>query len=108
MIAYCGLNCSGCDAYAATQEASQIKREDTARKWSKRYQARIQPEQINCEGCKSEGTQFFYCHVCEIRRCCISKNVDHCAACEQYICETLAAFIELAPEAGRALKDLRS
>lgn len=108
MIAYCGLNCYNCDAYIATQENIESKKIDTAQKWSKMYKAKIKPEQINCDGCKSMGTKFFHCNMCDIRECCISKNVDNCAACKDYICDTLASFIKLAPEAGRALEKIRS
>jgi len=108
MIAYCGLNCTKCDAYIATQEDNRVKREETAQKWSKMYKADIKPDQINCHGCRSDGVKFFHCNVCEIRRCCLSKNVDNCAACQDYICDALADFIKLAPEAGRALQRLRS
>lgn len=107
MIAYCGLDCSKCEAYLATVENSQEKRVETAQKWSKMYQHEMKPEQINCDGCKSDGTKFFHCNNCEIRQCCISKNVDHCAACDNYICDTLAGFIKLAPQAGLALEALR-
>ena len=107
MIACCGLNCSKCDAYLATQENNNDKREETARKWSKMYRANIKSAQINCDGCKSDGMKFFHCNACEIRQCCLSKNVDNCAVCESYICDTLATFIKLAPEAGKALEKLR-
>jgi hypothetical protein len=108
MIAYCGLNCSKCDAYLATQQDSDSKRDETAQKWSRLYRAEIKPEQINCDGCKSDGQKFLHCNMCEIRRCSISKRVDNCAVCEDYICDTLSGFIKLAPEAGKALEKLRS
>ena len=108
MFAYCGLNCSHCDAYIATQENNDSKRESTAQDWSKMYNTEVKPEQINCDGCKSDGVKFFYCNMCEIRQCCVSNNVDNCAACANYICPTLADFIKLAPEAGVALEILRS
>ena len=107
MIAYCGLDCSKCDAYLATEENNDAKREETAEKWSRMYRHDIKPEQINCGGCRSEGKKFFHCDDCDIRQCCTSRGVAHCAACEDYICDTLAGFIKLAPEAGAALEQLR-
>jgi hypothetical protein len=107
MIAYCGLNCADCDAYAAMLEDNPTKREEIAQKWSQLYHADISPEQINCTGCKSNGVKFIHCSVCDIRRCCLSKDLDNCAACPDYICEALADFIQLAPAAGRALQKLR-
>ena len=107
MTAYCGLNCSKCEAYIATLENDDAKRAETARKWSDLYQADIRPEQINCKGCKSNGVRFSHCDVCHIRQCCLSKGVDNCAVCEDYICDKLSAFISLAPEAGQALEKIR-
>lgn len=107
MIAYCGLDCSKCDAYLATKEDNELKRKETAKKWSQMYRHDIKPEQIKCDGCKSTGPKFFHCNNCDIRQCGTSKGVEHCAACENYICETLSGFIKLAPEAGIALEKLR-
>jgi Protein of unknown function (DUF3795) len=108
MIAYCGLNCSKCEAYLATQENNDEKREKTAHTWSELYRADIKPAQINCTGCTSDGIKFFHCDRCDIRQCCFTKGVGNCAECKDYICDQLAAFIKLAPEAGKALETLRS
>lgn len=107
MIAYCGLDCSKCDAFIATIEDSRVKKEETAQKWSGMYRFEISPDKINCDGCKSDGAKFFHCEKCEIRQCCASQGIDHCAVCENYVCEKLAAFIQLAPEAGAELEKLR-
>lgn len=108
MIAYCGLNCSKCEAYLATQADDDVKREATAKKWSALYKADIHLEQINCNGCKYDGARFSHCDVCDIRQCCSSKGVDNCALCDEYICNKLAGFIKLAPQAGETLEAIRN
>ncbi len=108
MTAYCGLDCSICDAYLATQADDDRKWSEVAKKWSALYHKEIQPNQINCDGCKSNGRLFFHCeNTCEIRRCCKSRGIDNCAVCNEYACDALAGFIKLAPEAGKALEKLR-
>jgi len=46
MIACCGLDCSKCEAYLATQEEDDVKRTKVAKEWSVRYNADIKPEHI--------------------------------------------------------------
>ena len=108
MTAFCGLDCSRCDAYIATQTNDDEKREAVAKQWSVQYNSDINKEQINCDGCRSEGRKFFYCSdICEIRKCCLEKDMVNCAACDMYACDKLNKFFELAPEARAALDELR-
>ena len=46
MIAFCGLDCSKCDAYIATRNDNQALREKTAKLWSEMNNVTILPEQI--------------------------------------------------------------
>ncbi len=109
MLGFCGLDCSGCEGFLATQADDDEMRAETAKKWSAMYDTYISAESINCDGCKSEGRKFFYCeNLCQIRKCCIEKSLETCAACSSYICDKLQSFIDIAPEAGKALEGLRN
>jgi hypothetical protein len=108
MLSCCGLNCSKCEAYLATQADNDEMRAGVAKEWSERYNADIKTEHINCNGCRSDGSKFFYCSdICELRKCCLEKKLDNCAACNMYACDKLEAFFRLAPEAQAALDALR-
>jgi hypothetical protein len=107
MIACCGLDCSQCGAYQATQANDDAKRAAVAKEWSERYNVDIKPDQISCDGCRSGGQKFYYCSdMCEIRKCCVQKGLANCAVCDMYACDKLEEFFALAPEARLALEKL--
>jgi hypothetical protein len=108
IIAKCGLTCSECPAYIATQKNDDALRAETAKKWSEMFKADIKPSDINCDGCQSESPRLFsYCSVCEIRQCAREKKVATCADCPDYSCEKLDKFLANVPEARKFLEELR-
>ncbi|MBR3309850.1 MAG: DUF3795 domain-containing protein [Lachnospiraceae bacterium] len=106
MIAYCGLDCEKCDAYLATVNDDNALREKTARLWSELNQVDITAEQINCEGCRTDGLKTVYCDsLCEIRKCAVKKGMDTCGSCpEMDTCRTVSMVIGNNQEALRNLK----
>jgi hypothetical protein len=108
MIAKCGIVCTECPAYIATKKNDDALRAETARKWSEMFKADIKAGDINCVGCQSEaGPLFSYCGTCEIRKCVRAKTASTCAACPEYSCQKLDAFLAQVPEARAVLEGLR-
>jgi len=108
LIAYCGLVCSECQAYIATQKDDDAERAKVAETWSKEYGSDIKPENINCDGCRSEGNRHLaYCNICEIRLCGVDREVINCAYCMDYPCEKLENFFKMAPQAKTTLESIK-
>ena len=108
MIACCGLDCSLCEAYLATRDGDDARKAQIAREWSALYHTDIQPEQVNCDGCRAGGRLSFYsATLCEIRKCCMENELENCAECVDYPCDMLKGFLKTAPEAGANLARLR-
>jgi hypothetical protein len=108
MVSFCGLVCTECPAYLATQADDNEKRKETAVLWSKMYGADIAWEAINCDGCLSTtGRLFGHCHVCEARKCGQEKGYTTCAPCDDFACEKLEPIHKAVPEAKAALEEIR-
>ena len=109
MIAFCGITCQKCGAFLATRDNDDEKRAEVAQLWSKEYKSDLKPEDINCEGCLSEGENLFsYLKICEIRKCAKEKDVVNCAHCSDYVCEKLKKFFEMAPDAKNRLDEIKA
>jgi len=109
IIGVCGLTCSDCPAYKATQSDDDAERKRVAEMWSKEYGAEIKPEDINCDGCTVlEGKHFGHCSQCEIRACGLGREVQNCAHCSEYACEKLGKFFEMVPAAKETLDGIKA
>lgn len=95
MIAYCGLDCSKCDAYLATITNDDNLRKKTAKLWSELNGIIITPDQINCEGCRCDGVKTMFCDkLCEIRKCAMANKFETCGRCAKMdTCSKLAMII---------------
>ena len=58
MIAFCGVICTECPVYIATQKNDDERREKVAQKWSSADEPR-KPEDINCDGCLVVGKKLY-------------------------------------------------
>jgi hypothetical protein len=111
MIAYCGITCTLCPAYLATQEDDNGARKEVASQWSDLLKTEILPEDINCDGClSSSGRIFKHCSTCTIRRCNLERGIVNCAHCEEYPCSKLNRFLEQLgiPEIRKTLEAIRN
>jgi hypothetical protein len=113
-IAYCGLDCTACPTYIATQTADRALQEKTAREWSKLFapftgRNDLRAEEMVCDGCKAaEERVFLGCRVCGMRKCASGRKFDTCAECDRFeTCEQLNGFFTQAADAKERLLALR-
>ena len=107
-IGFCGIICSECPAFIATQNNDDKERDRIAKEWTKEYKHEFKTEDINCDGCVTlEGKHIGYCSECVIRNCAIEKSVKNCAYCEDCICEKLNNFFDMAPHVKELLEEIR-
>lgn len=108
LIAACGLDCAQCEAYIATQANDLLTLERVAEKWSGEFNAPgLSAENIQCDGCITEGRKIGHCAECKIRLCTLERGLATCAACPDYACEQLSAFFQAVPQAKANLEALR-
>ncbi len=107
IISACGLICSDCLAYRATQQDDDNLRKQTAELWSNIYGANILSKDINCNGCMTDGVKFSHCNECDMRECAIAEDVENCGQCRDYPCQTISDFFENVPDAKLVLDKIK-
>jgi hypothetical protein len=89
MIAFCGIVCSDCRAFVATQTNDRELKGKVARAWSTKEEP-LKPEDMDCDGCPTTGRRLAtFCATCEVRSCGLQRSVKNCAYCDEYPCVKL-------------------
>jgi hypothetical protein len=108
MIGACGIVCTDCGAYRATQADDDEIRAAIAEQWSREYGRQFAVADINCDGCRSTTDVLFgYCRECEVRACADGKRLPNCAHCNDYACDRLNQFFVHVPAAREVLDGIR-
>lgn len=111
IVAYCGLVCSDCGAYIATQANDPAALERVAAQWREKFSSpEITAHSILCDGCPGTngGRRIGYCATCEIRACALERGVSNCAHCADYACAKLEGFLAHAVDARTTLDEIRA
>lgn len=95
MVAFCGVVCTDCPAYQATQSGDQRALAEVLAEWREAFHApEITTADILCDGCLTpDGRLNGYCQHCAVRPCGMGRGVDNCAGCDAYGCEKLERLL---------------
>ncbi len=84
----CGIDCSICDAYKATQNNDMELKQKLADDYKRRFNAEKPLTEFECDGCTEAGRKISFCAQCDIRNCAFGKGFATCAECADFPCET--------------------
>ena len=105
VLGTCGIVCSECAAYKATQAGDAAAISEIAVEWSQRYGANIPPASVWCDGCLSTGDRrCSHTHQCAIRACVLNRGLATCADCDDYGCDKLTSFFQFVTD-GRTAEE---
>ncbi len=119
VLGCCGIVCSNCDIYKATQNADNdlpaivFERQiewGYGYRFQLLYGRKYTMKDIHCNGCPIENKHaFLYIENCQMRTCALEKNLINCAYCTEYPCKELQAFFDKTHvTAKKTLDDIRS
>ena len=98
MLGACGLVCSECEAFRATQNNDAKAIAQVAAQWSKQFATDISSEAVWCDGCLAGSKRKCgHCADCEIRACVVNRGLTNCAGCDDYACDKLDKFFDMVP-----------
>jgi hypothetical protein len=99
-VSPCGLICTECEAYKATQADDADAIAAVAAEWSQRYGIAFSPDDLWCNGCATaNGRRARATYECPIGPCARRRGLATCAECADYCCQNQARVHRLAPHA---------
>lgn len=99
MTAPCGLDCFNCVMYKASQDDSL--RESIAPKMA------LAPDEAQCPGCRVVEGKITFLGMsgpCKVYRCIQDKGFDLCCDCEDFPCDNLHPYADMAQRRPHNLK----
>ncbi len=93
LTAPCGLDCFNCPMYAA-QENEKLRAMIAQRMG-------IAPEEAQCSGCRAQKGMPAFQHwtePCKVWRCIEPRGLHNCSECDEFPCDHLHPFADLAAE----------
>lgn len=111
MIGMCGLICTECEAFQATQANDADWLQRVVEQWKVEFNApNLTVATVACDGCVSGSTRMCgHCHECDIRLCAMEKGVVNCGMCAEFdSCERIQNFIKYVPQAKTSLEEVRA
>ena len=95
ILTLCGYRCDLCQFYTKNIKGEKDK-EKVSREFNKIFGYNVQPEDVECVGCKKEGKRAD--PNCPVRPCALEKGVANCAHCSKFICDKLKEKINFTEE----------
>jgi hypothetical protein len=86
ILAPCGIDCTICPAYQATQSNNNEKLKETLKLWTSDQEITV--DDLLCDGCNSNRVSKD-CRECWIKDCVKEKAIKTCAECRKYPCGEL-------------------
>jgi hypothetical protein len=110
IIGVCGLDCSACAGYLATQANDEAAKERVAGQWRVEFgNPKIDVAYVTCDGClAATGRLGGHCAECEPRLCAVERGYPNCAHCPDYGCEKISKLLALIPDAKARLDEIRA
>ena len=92
IVAPCGIDCTTCEAYKATQADDWDSLARIAKEWSDDG-TQYKPKDMLCDGCFGPRINGF-CVTCGVRQCALGKGLKYCSNCTDYACSSLETLWE--------------